>query len=126
MVAGRPAALGKPDRGGQKVPFYATPYPYLGLLGLLLAGTYAWGRSDPLGMLAFACVALLYALVVQILVIIAAFQEGTGRGFLAMCLPFYGIYFVFRVQESDTLKLLYGIAIAINIIVRIVMESAKG
>jgi hypothetical protein len=48
-------------------------------------------------------------------VVIAAFRESVGTGFLTLCVPFYALYFVFSVSESDTLKLLYASAVVINI-----------
>lgn len=66
-------------------------------------------------MMAFIGTALLYALAAHICVIVAAFQESVGTGFLTLCLPFYAFYFVFKVSDNSTLQLLYSVAIVINI-----------
>jgi hypothetical protein len=76
------------------------------------------GKENPAMMLAFVGVAAIYCLVVHILVLVAAFQEGAGTGFLALCLPFYAWYFVFKVSDNDTLKILYFSAIILNIVIR--------
>lgn len=110
-VAGRPATRGKPRPQSDGAAWYATPWPYLGLVALLL-GVFFWlGRQHPPLMLGFSGVVVLYLLTVIILVAVAAFQEGVGTGLLTLCIPFYAIYFVFKVSESDTLKILFGFAV---------------
>jgi hypothetical protein len=114
-VAGRPAALGKPSAPQYEVPWYKTPYPYVGVVALLLALLYFLGRENPVMMLAFFGIALLYILTVHIIVLVAAFKESIGMGFLLLCLPISAYYFVFKVQDNDTLKILYGGTAAIEI-----------
>ncbi len=70
--------------------------------------------------LAFVGFAALYALAVHIIVVVSAFRESVGTGFLTMCVPFYAIYYVFRVSENDTLKLLYGTAVVLQIILKFI------
>ncbi|EEF62208.1 hypothetical protein Cflav_PD6484 [Pedosphaera parvula Ellin514] len=114
-VAGRPAALGKPTAPNYDVPWYKTAYPYLGGVVLLLGILYLLGRNNPPMMLGFAAVAFLYLVTVQIIALVFAFKESVGTGFLALCIPIYCTYFVFKVSDNDTLKLLYGLGILIGI-----------
>jgi hypothetical protein len=82
------------------------------VLGLL----YALRGESPAVMLTLVGVAAVYSLGIHVIVLIAAFQESVGTGFLTLCIPFFAIYFVFKVSESDTLKILYGVALLINLI----------
>ncbi len=117
-VAGRPAALGKPGTPQWETPWYKTAYPYLGVVLVVLAALYYLGRENPPMMLAFIGTAALYTLTAHIIVTVAAFRESIGTGFLTLCVPFYALYFVFKVSESDTLKLLYASAVIVNISLR--------
>jgi hypothetical protein len=65
-----------------------------------------FGRTNPTMLMASGAVAGLFAMGVQIAVLIAAFQESTGTGFLTLCVPFYVFYFVYGVSGSKTLKIL--------------------
>jgi hypothetical protein len=51
---------------------------------------------------------------------IAAFREGAGTGFLSLCIPFYALYFVFKIHDNDTLKVLYGVAFVLNFLLRFI------
>lgn len=117
-VAGRPAAAGKPSPQRWETPWYKTAYPYIGGVIVLLAVLYFFGRTNPPIMLAFVGLALLYSVGVHIIVVVAAFKESAGTGFLTLCVPFYALYFVFKVAENDTLKLLYTSAVIINLSLR--------
>lgn len=117
-VAGRPAALGKPSASSGEAPWYLTPWPYVGVVVLLLGIFYLLSRSNPVMMLPFLGVAVLYMLTVHIIVIVAAFKESVTTGLLTLCIPIYALYFVFKVNENDSLKILYGIAILLNIALR--------
>ena len=121
-VAGRPAALGKPSAPGEP-KWYESPYPYLGFVLAVLAVLYYLGKSNPTMMLAFVGFAFLYVLTAHIIVVVAAFRESVGTGFLTLCVPFYALYFVFKVSESGTFKVLYGSAIVINIALRFIELS---
>ena len=101
-----------------EVPWYKTAYPYIGVLVLVLAALYYGGKTDPRLMLIFVGVLALYCVGVHILVVISAFKESVGTGFLTLCLPFYAIYYVFKVSENPTLQALYSAAVIINIILR--------
>lgn len=110
--------LGKPAAPQYDAPWYKTVYPYLGAVALVLGVLYYLGRGNAGMMLAFIGAAFLYTLTAHIIVVVAAFRESVGTGFLTLCLPFYAIYFVFKVSDSDTLKVLYASAVAINISLR--------
>ncbi|HWI57549.1 MAG TPA: hypothetical protein VNZ22_10000 [Bacillota bacterium] len=122
-VAGRPAPLGKPAADPWATPWYKTPYPYLGALLLVLGTLYYLGRENPAMMLAFVIVAGLYTVGMHIVVTVAAFRESVGTGFLTLCVPFYALYFVVKVSESDTLKVLYSVAILLNLLLRFLPKS---
>jgi hypothetical protein len=124
LVAGHVVAPGKPSSTQWETPWYQTPWPYLGLLAVVLGIFYLLGRENPAMMLAFLGTAALYSLTIHIIVIVAAFREGVGSGFLTMCVPFYSLYFVFKVNDSDTLKVLYGVAAIINLVLRFLPDVA--
>jgi hypothetical protein len=117
-VTGGPTALGKSASYQRNVPWYKTPYPYIGGVLVLLGILYFLGKSNPPMMLAFVGVAALYTLLVHLLVLIAAFRTDVGTGFLALCIPFYALYFVFKVHDNDTLKVLYVSAVIIQIAIK--------
>ena len=121
-VAGRPTALGKPAAPQYDTPWYKTAYPYLGVLFVVLAVLYFLGRENPGIKLAFVGTAVLYTLTAHILVVVAAFRESVGTGFLTLCIPFYALYFVFKVSDSDTLKVVYAVAVVINISLRFLVR----
>ena len=60
----------------------------------------------------YAAVQGLFGLVVGVLVLVKAFSQSVGTGFLCLCVPCYAIYFVFSDQnDSVPLKWAYGAAI---------------
>jgi hypothetical protein len=125
-VAGRPAAMGKPSSPSGATPWYLSPWPYLGVVIALLGVFYYLGRENPPMMLGFAAVALVYILGVHIITTVHAFSnEGIGTGFLTLCIPLYAIYYVFKVCDSDTLKVLYGFSILLNIGLRVLSKMAS-
>jgi hypothetical protein len=73
-------------------------------------------------MMAFLGLAVLYTLGAHIMVVIAAFKESVGTGFLSLCIPIYAVYFVFKVSDNDTLKVLYGLAVLIDISLRFALK----
>ena len=123
MQAGRPVPLGRASATQWETPWYKTPWPYVGVVVLVLGLFYFMGRENPAMMLAFLGVAALYSLTVHIIVIIAAFRESTGTGFLTLCIPFYALYFVFKVSANDTLKVLYSVAAIINLSLRFLVKD---
>jgi len=125
IVAGQPAALGKPAAPDWETPWYKTAFPYVGAVFLVLGLLYFFGRDNPKTILALVGVGVLYTLSVHIMVLIAAFRFGVGTGFLTLCLPFYALYFVFKVHDNDTLKVLYGGAVLVNIALRVLDATMK-
>jgi hypothetical protein len=119
-VAGKPVAAGRPAADPWKTPWYKTAYPYVGVVVLILAVLYFLGRENPGLKLAFVGVAALYVLTVHIIVAVAAFRQGIGTGFLTLCIPLFAIYFVFKMNDNDTLQVLYGFAIVINIALKFI------
>lgn len=107
-VAGRPAAPGKSYAAQTKTKWYRTPYPYVGLVLVTLGLLYLLGSNDRTMMVAFVGLAELYQGVVGIIVLVAAFQDGLGTGFATLCIPFYSVYFVFVIKDSNTLRVLYA------------------
>lgn len=122
--AGRPVPPGKPSGTPWEVPWYSTPYPYLGVFLAVLGCLFFLGRQEPAYMLAFFIVAGLYSLGTHILVFVAAFQESIGTGFLTLCIPFYALYFVFKVSDSGLLRLLHTVAFFVNIALRLLADLA--
>ena len=114
MVAGRPVAPGKPPRDQWEIPWYKTAYPYIGIVVTTLAVLYFAGKTNPTAALAFGIIVMTYLIGVHILVAISAFQEGIGTGFLTLCLPFFAIYYVFKMNDDETLRILYGVALLIR------------
>ena len=117
-MAGRAVPIGRAMAPSGDVPWYKTAYPYIGAIVLILGGLYYGGRTNPAMMLAFVAILALYCVGVHILVVISAFKDSVGTGFLSLCLPFYAIYYVFKVNENPTLQALYSSAVIINIILR--------
>jgi hypothetical protein len=89
---------------------------------MLLALLYLLGRGNPAIMLALAGIAALYSLGTHIVVLVAAFREGIGTGFLTLCIPFFALYFVFKLNDNDTLKVLYGVAILVSLALQFLPE----
>ena len=58
----------------------------------------------------------------HIVVAVVAFKEGAGTGFLALCIPLYALYFVFKVNDNNTLKVLYLAAFLINLASRLAIR----
>jgi len=86
----------------------------LGFFGLL----YAFARMHPVGPLVFVFVALLYYVGVSITVLVLAFKEGAGTGFMTLCIPFYALYFVYGLSENPMLKALYSVALLVMLAIR--------
>ena len=83
------------------------------------------GENPIKGNVCFIGIALLYTLVVHLIVVVAAFREGMINGFLTLCIPFYALYYVFKVCENDTLKILYGFAVITNLCLRFLSSTVK-
>ena len=103
----RPGA-GRASAPAGPVPLYKNPNLYLGVVlgvfGLLFALTWV----VPLFQLVYLLVLLLYSVVVGLAVLVAAFQEDAGTGFMTLCVPFYVIYFLRSKCQSKLLQALYS------------------
>ncbi|MEY4384749.1 MAG: hypothetical protein RLY20_32 [Verrucomicrobiota bacterium] len=100
--------------------WYQTPWPYIGLTVVLIGLFYALGKVNPAFYLGIAGTLGIYFLVVEILMLISAFKEGVGTGLLCLCIPIYALYYVFKVSENDTLKILYGFNVIIWIALKFI------
>jgi len=109
-----------PRRSG----WYMSPWPYIGVAYSVIGILYFLGRNDLKMCLAYLSTALLYSLAVHIAVAVAAFGRGVGTGLMSLCIPFYALYFVFWKQKSDTLKILYGSVVLVNIFIRVMPTPA--
>jgi len=121
-VAGRPAAPGRKMSPSGDVPWYKTAYPYIGVVLATLGVLYFLGRQNETMMMAFVLVAVLFYMTVHIMVLVAAFRESVGTGFLTLCVPFYAIYFVSKVSDSQTLKILYTAALIVGLTLKFVKD----
>jgi DNA-directed RNA polymerase subunit RPC12/RpoP len=115
LGAGQVAAAKRGKAGVGEEKWYATAYPYIGVVLVILAALYFLGKENASMQMAFLGVAALYYVVVQIMVLVAAFRHSVGTGFLTLCVPFYGVYFVLKVSESPALKALYASAIGVGL-----------
>ena len=125
-VAGRPAALGRPRAPSGEAPWYLTPWPYIGAVVLLIGVFYFLGRQNSVFYGGIAAVIGLFMLTTSILVLVAAFQDSVATGFMTMCIPFYVLYFVFKVNDNDTLKVLYGFNILMYLVAMLLGKVLQG
>ena len=93
--------------------WYATPYPYLGVLMLFFAVLFFLGKSNPLFRLGYLLALGLYYLTLYIIVVIAAFKENTFHGVLALVFPAFHFRFIFKYNDSAVLKVMYGILVVL-------------
>jgi DNA-directed RNA polymerase subunit RPC12/RpoP len=115
-VAGRPAAAARPRRSPGDVPWYKTVYPYLGFILVVLGTFYFLGRTNSEMMLVYAGLSALFAFVAHILVVVSAFRnDGMAWGFLSLCIPLVALYYIIKVSDDETLKLVYGVAVVNNL-----------
>jgi hypothetical protein len=66
---------------------------------LILVLLYVLGRGNPSIMGAFVGVILIYHVLVHVIVVVAAFQEGAGTGFLTLCIPLRPVLCVLPERE---------------------------
>jgi hypothetical protein len=122
--SGRPRIPGRAAAApAGPVPWYKNANLYLGIILAIFAGLYglAW-LVRPLGSVIYLVTWLLYALVVGIIVLVAAFKDGVGTGFLTLCVPFYVLYFVYSKCDSKLVKALYSIGILVGLLTRVLPE----
>jgi hypothetical protein len=99
-------------------PWYKTAYPYLGFVVLVLGVMAFLAQGNAEMKLALVGVGALYCLVIHIIVVVVAFTDGAGNGFLTLCIPYYGLCYVFKLCDNDTLRILYLGAWIINLALR--------
>jgi len=102
-----------------------TPWPYIGVVVLLVGLFYFLAQQNSAFYLGIAAVLLLYWLTTTIILLIAAFKESVATGLMTLCIPFYAFYFVFKVNDNDTLKILYGFNIVIGLCFRFIGAFTK-
>lgn len=90
----------------------------MGIVCLLFFVANAGGNDDLI--LLVRLVGSLIALVMVVFIIVVAFMEGVGQGFLTLCVPFYIFYFLLAVTENQWAKWSFVVYIVI-IVVDIVM-----
>ena len=115
-----PTAVAKKPTDPWEIPWYKTAWPYLGVLVAILGLFYWLGQNNPKYMLAFLATAVVYTLVTHVCVVVVAFKESIGTGFLAMCIPIYALYFMIKSEDYPTLKALYTVAALLNLALRFI------
>ncbi len=69
----------------------------------------------------------LASLVGGIIILVAAFKESVGQGFLSLCVPFYVFYFAFAKYESDKKSIVIAVwlgGVVVQIIGTLIAISA--
>jgi len=121
LATGRPAGtqtVGARGKAAKSDSWVGNPNIWLGIVILIFAGLFLFGRSSDTGMIVYLLCAALYVIAVNIWVLIAAFKDSVGTGFLTLCIPVYGVYFVFSKSENPMLKTLYTAALALGLSLR--------
>lgn len=87
----------------------------VGLILLLLFGLLYWlAWHDDLGALVYAAIAGTFGFVVVIMVLVFAFRESIGQGFLTLCVPCYVLYFVYGICDNAWIKVLFAVYLITN------------
>jgi hypothetical protein len=108
---GRPGAVRPLAAVRGPVPWFKNPDVYSGIVLAILLLTYGSSWLSPLGTLAYIAFLLLVIVAAAIIVLIAAFKDSAGTGFMTLCIPFYVFYFVYFKCESKLAKSMYSLAI---------------
>jgi hypothetical protein len=87
------------------------PNVWAGIVAGIFALLYGFARLYPAGALAYVGLAVLFYVAIRITVLVFAFGEGAGTGFMTLCIPFYDLYFVYGINENRMLKNLYTISL---------------
>jgi hypothetical protein len=85
------------------------------MVGLLVA-LYLFPGNNRTAELMFGYVVIAYVIGVHLLVSVSAFQDGIGLGFLTLCLPLFAIYYVYKINDNQTLRILYGFVVLVRIL----------
>jgi hypothetical protein len=112
VTAKKPGALSGSDATGLLTNPVAISLALLAGFGVFAA--LSWG--DPNLTVGYIIANALFSLAVGILVLIAAFRESIGQGFLTLCVPCYALYFVYGVCDSKWIRALFGVSIATQVL----------
>jgi hypothetical protein len=85
---------------------------WVGVVLAVLGVLFVAGLSNEKAGVVFHVVQALISLGVGILILVAAFQDSVGQGFLTLCVPCYVFYFVFGRCDSSLIKLLFLISLS--------------
>lgn len=85
------------------------------LPALVLGLLFILGHTNEDVALVFIACQSLYGLAVGVIVLVQAFRQGIGTGFLTLCVPFYILYFAFAVNENPHIKALFTAALLANL-----------
>lgn len=89
------------------VPLYKNPNLYVGIVLAIFVAMFAVTWFIRPFLLVYFAILLLYSMIIGIAVLIAAFKDDVGTGFMTLCVPFYVVYFLRAKCESKLLKALY-------------------
>jgi hypothetical protein len=98
-----------PVRG--PVPWHKNPDVYSGIILGIMVLLYGSAWLSPLGTLGYIGFWLLLTVAATIMVLVSAFRESVGTGFLTLCVPFYVFYFVYATCDSKLAKSMWSLAI---------------
>lgn len=76
-----------------------------------MGGLYGFGWMNEPAALGYVVVQAIFSLVVGIMVLVSAFKDSVGQGFMTMCIPCYALYFVYGRCESALVKGLFSVSI---------------
>ncbi|UCD75318.1 MAG: hypothetical protein JSV91_00055 [Phycisphaerales bacterium] len=82
---------------------------------IILSVFFALATSNEVVALVYLLTAGFFGFGVWIVVLVFAFSEGIGQGFLTLCVPCYILYYVFGVCDNQYVKILYVLSILANI-----------
>lgn len=86
----------------------------LAIFCTLLVGANAVGGED--ATLLVRLLVSVFGLAIGIFVLVVAFMEGVGQGFLTLCVPFYVLYFIFGVTENMWARWLFVASFTLGVI----------
>jgi hypothetical protein len=115
-------SVSKPKRDdGGATDFLGTNGPlFAGLGAVVIYAALAFvtnGISDPQSAVAtYYAFHMPFATAAWIFVLVLAFKESVGTGFLTLCVPCYILYFVYGVTDSRWAKFLYSASLVGNVI----------
>ncbi|MHC4948359.1 MAG: hypothetical protein ACYTG1_08865 [Planctomycetota bacterium] len=101
--------------GGGAVALLKSPLGVGALVLVVFGGLLAFGTTSEQAALAYFGVDGVFGFVVGITVLVFAFREGIGQGFLTLCVPFYVLYFIFAVCDNGYVRILFLASIVTRI-----------